>query len=190
MRKALREWLNTALLALLMLFALQFTTQNFRVIGSSMEPTISTGERLMVNKLIYYNLDVDRLNRYVPFVSVGTGGTQYLFHPPVHGDIVVFNYPKDPAQNFVKRVVAVPGDTIGMAHGRVYINGQLTDESYVAELPSTSMGNILLADDEYFVLGDNRLRSNDSEDWGPVPMKNIVGKAWVTYWPMSKLGFF
>jgi signal peptidase I len=190
MRRSVREGLNTALLAVLMLFVLQFTAQNFRVVGSSMEPTISTGERFIVNRLIYYSLDIDRLNRYLPFVAVGAGGIKYLFHPPVHGDIVVFNYPKDPVQNFVKRVVAVPGDTIGVVGGGVYVNGQLTEESYVLEWQHANMEKILLADDEYFVLGDNRRYSNDSQDWGPVPMKNIVGKAWLAYWPMSKLGFF
>ncbi|MFH1140394.1 MAG: signal peptidase I [Chloroflexota bacterium] len=190
MLRALRETLQTLLLALLLFAGLQATIQNYRVEGSSMEPTLSSDEYLLVNKLVYYRIDKARLARYLPFIDAKPGDVAYLFHPPQHGDIVVFHYPKDPSRDFVKRVIGVPGDTIEINNGRVYVNGEPLEERYVSELARTSMARETLGAEQYFVLGDNRPHSNDSKDWGTVPLEDIVGSGWITYWPLSQLGIF
>ncbi|MEK7777811.1 MAG: signal peptidase I [Chloroflexota bacterium] len=190
MLRAFRETLQTVLLALLLFAALQGSVQNYRVEGSSMEPTIESNEYLLVNKLVYYRIDKVRLARYFPFIDAKSGDVVYLFHPPERGDIVVFHYPQDPSRDFVKRVIGVPGDTVAINNGRVYVNGLPQDEQYVSNLARSSMDRITLAAEQYFVLGDNRSHSNDSKDWGTVPLNNMVGSGWITYWPLSQLRNF
>lgn len=190
MRKGLREILQTALLSLVIFGALQMSIQNFRVEGSSMEATLHSGQYLLVNKLVYYRLDMDRLADSIPFVSVQQKETRYLFHPPQRGEVVVFRFPLDPSRDFVKRVIAVPGDTVEIRGGVVYVNGRRLEEPYTAEASVSSMGAHVLGVDEYFVLGDNRAHSNDSRSWGAVTSEDIIGKAWITYWPFSDLRIF
>ena len=189
MRAQIREILQTALLALLIFMALQASVQNFRVEGSSMQPTLHGGEYLLVNKFVYYRLDKARLARWIPFRDAEEGEVVYPFHPPRRREVVVFRFPQDPTRDFVKRVIAVPDDTVEVRAGRVYVNDELLDEPYVADRSRSVSPRRVLAEGEYFVLGDNRPSSNDSRDWGPVPLDNIVGRAWVTYWPFSDLGF-
>ncbi len=110
-------------------------------------------------------------------------------HPPRPGDVIVFRYPLDPQRDFVKRVIGVPGDTVEIRRGVVYVNGKALDEPYVTAPSIDTMAQRTVGPDEYFVLGDNRRASNDSRDWGPVPLKNIIGKVWMTYWPTSRFGF-
>ena len=190
MRRTLREILQTALPALLLFAGLQASVDKYRVEGSSMQPTLEDGLQLVVNKLVYYRLDKARLAKFLPFVHAEPGEVTYLFHPPQRGDVIVFRYPKDPSRDFVKRVIAVPGDTVEIRHGEVYVNGTLLEEPYVLEPSSAAMERRVMDPDEYFVLGDNRLRSNDSRVWGPVPIENIVGKAWIIYWPFSDMSLF
>lgn len=185
MRKALREFLQTVLISLLVFAALQATIQNFRVEGSSMEHTLQSGQYLLVNKLIYYRLDLERLGRVLPFVDADSGETRYLFHPPQRGEVVVFRYPLDPSRDFVKRVVAIPGDTVEIRDGDLYVNDELVQEPYVGSVARTNLRRTLLAADEYFVMGDNRPHSNDSRSWGPVTIDAIIGRAWVAYWPFA-----
>ena len=189
MRSQIRELLQTVLLALLIFVALQASIQNYRVQGSSMQPTLHEGQFLLVNRLVYSRLDKARLARFLPFVDAETEDVVYPFHPPQRGDVVVFLFPLDPSERFVKRIIAVPGDTVEIRRGKVYVNDELLEESYIVDSSRASLERRRMTAEEYFVLGDNRLASNDSRRFGPVPLNNILGKAWITYWPFPQLGF-
>ncbi|MBI4202598.1 MAG: signal peptidase I [Chloroflexi bacterium] len=190
MRRSLRDFLQTALLSLLVFAALQMTIQNFRVEGSSMEETLHSGQYLLVNKLVYTRLDMGKLATLLPFLDAQEGEARYLFHPPHRGEVVVFRYPLDPSRDFVKRVIAVPGDAVEIRDGRVYVNDRLVPEPYVESDGHTSMRRTVLGPDEFFVMGDNRPNSNDSRAWGPVPIDHIIGRAWLAYWPLSEWKLF
>jgi signal peptidase I len=151
-----------------------FFVQPVVVEGTSMLPQLHDGERLLVNKLVYYKLQ-----------SVSWGHIE-------RGDIVVFWFPNDPDKSYVKRVIGLPGETVEVRSGKVYINGvQLTesylDEEYNRSLPSWPAKKV--EDHHYFVLGDNRDNSSDSRYWGLVPEKYIYGKAFFRYWKPSTVGF-
>ena len=115
-------------------------------------------------------------------------GAVFLFSEPQRGDIVVFRYPKDPSRDFIKRIIALPGDSVEIKQGKVYVNGDYIDEAYINETANYSWAVHKMNPGEYFVLGDNRNNSSDSHVWGPVPRDNIIGKAWVSYWPVDQLG--
>ena len=157
-----------------------------------MDPTLRDSQYLLVNKLLYYQLDKARLARWLPFFNAEEGDTLPPFHPPNRGDVVVFRFPRDESRDFVKRVIGVPGDTVEIRDGRVFVNDRAIQEPYVVGPSSCSPQKTCqarLKDREYFVLGDNRGASNDSRDWGPVHLDNIIGRVWVSYWPFSELGF-
>ena len=193
-----RELLEAAVLALLVFFFIQISVQNFRVEGHSMRPTLDGGEYLMVNKLSYFRLDMERLSRLVPFWDAENQRPNYLpfAHPPERGDVIVFHAPTRPSRDFVKRVVGLPGEKVEISGGTVYVNGAPLDESYLSRpdltdsmecIPKLEEFDCTLQDKQYFVLGDNRGSSNDSRDWGPVPLDRVVGKVWFVYWPLSRL---
>lgn len=187
---AAREFIEAVLIGIVVFFVLQISVQNFKVEGSSMDPTLEDGEYLLVNKLEYLRVDTERLSRLIPFWNVKEKKTLFLFHPPRCGDVVVFRYPLDPGRDFVKRIEAVPGQTVEIRHGTVYVDGVPLEEAYAAGgIRDEYMAPQQMGPDEYFVIGDNRPHSSDSRDWGPVPLENIVGKVWVTYWPLDRLGF-
>ncbi len=196
MSHVIRELLEA--LALLVFFVIQLSVQNFRVEGSSMQPTLDSGEYLMVNKLPYFRIDVARLSRLIPFWDVESPEHKYLplASPPGRGDVIVFRAPPSPDRDFVKRVIGLPGERVRISGGEIFVNGERLDETYLAEsdlrrdmdcVPNTL--GCVLAEDEYFVLGDNRDHSNDSRDWGPVRLEVIVGKVWFVYWPLNNLPF-
>ena len=191
MRRTLREILQTVLLTLILFAGLQGTIQNVRVDGFSMRPTLDENQYLLVNKLAYSQISLANLSTYIPFVDLGDEESSYLFDPPQRGDVVVFRFPIDPSRDFVKRVIAVPGDSVEIRDGNVLVNGAALKESYTLEDPrAISMSEQIMGTEEYFVLGDNRLQSNDSKNWGPVPLENIIGKVWVSYWPLSEIEAF
>jgi signal peptidase I len=161
--RLLREVLEVAILTLLLFIAVHMLVQNYRVEGPSMTPTLLNHEYILVDK------------------------AQYLFGKPQRGDIIVFAWPIDPSQDFVKRVIGVPGDTVTVdAAGNVTVDGVQINEPYVNDLTNPYTPNIWkLGPNQYFVLGDNRGDSSDSRAWGPVPLKDIVGKAALVYWPFS-----
>lgn len=128
-----------------------------------MEPNLHDGQYIIINKLIY---DLQE---------------------PGRGDVVVFQYPNDPSRDFIKRVVGLPGDEVEIDNGRVTVNGTAVAEPYVAQLGSYS-GRWNLKADEFFVLGDNRNNSSDSHNWGILPRDNLIGRAWVIYWPVRNWG--
>ena len=191
MRKTLREILQTVLLTLILFAGLQGTIQNVRVEGFSMRPTLDADQYLLVNKLAYSQLNLANLSRYIPFADLGDEESSYLFEPPHRGDVVVFRFPVDPSRDFVKRVIAVPGDSVEIRNGNVFVNDKALEEPYTLDDPrGITMLEQVMGPDEYFVLGDNRLQSNDSKNWGPVPLENIIGKVWVSYWPLSEIEAF
>jgi signal peptidase I len=185
MSSVFREFLEAILLALVVFLVIQTSIQNFKVEGSSMHPTLEGGQYLLVNKLVYFKLDEDRLSRIIPFWKVDEPEERFALHPPQRGEVIVFHFPRDPTRDFVKRVIGVPSDRVEIREGTVFINGEPLDEPYITEADSSDMGEIILQEEEYFVLGDNRRGSNDSRNWGPVPEENILGKVWVIYWPLS-----
>ena len=151
-----------------------FVAQPVVVEGTSMVPQLHDGERLLVNKLIYYK-----------FQSVSWGHVE-------RGDIVVFWFPNDPDKSYVKRVIGLPGEMVEIRSGRVYIDGQELAESYLdtdhnKSLPSFPSRKV--EPHHYFVMGDNRDNSSDSRYWGLVPEKYIYGKAFFRYWQPSSMGF-
>jgi signal peptidase I len=165
--RAVWEFLHDLSVAVLFCFFLiAFVAQAFRVQGTSMEPLLLDGERIVVNKFIY------------------------RFQPIERGDVVVFWYPRDPSVSFIKRVVGLPGDLVEMQGGRLVVNGMPVREDYLPEsfrdgdsLPPTEVRK-----GYYFVLGDHRRSSNDSRSWGEVPEKYIYGRAVFRFWPLDRLG--
>lgn len=165
--RILRSWLGDLLFCVIVSsFIILFVYQPVKVEGGSMEPGLEDQERIFINKLVYRWENVER------------------------GDIVVFRYPRDPHKSFIKRVVALPGDTIRISFGHVYVNGQAVEESYVPDdfLDTRSYPETVVPANTYFVLGDHRSMSNDSRDFGPVPRSHIYGRAVFGYWPVEKMG--
>jgi signal peptidase I len=165
--RTLREILETIALTILLFLGFRMAFQNYRVDGFSMQPTLHDQEYILVNR------------------------AAYLFQPPQRGDIIIFAYPLDPSQDYVKRVIGIPGDRVQVSqNGVVAVNGVQLQESYVNDLINPYQPtDIKLGPDQYFVLGDNRGDSSDSRAWGPVPRKNIIGKAWLVYWPLGDFHF-
>jgi signal peptidase I len=148
-------------------FLITFVAQAFKVQGTSMQPLLSDGERIVVNKFVY------------------------RFRPIARGDVVVFWYPRDSAVSFIKRVVGLPGDTLELRRGMLYLNGQRAREDYLSPgfRDEDSHPPLEIKKGYYYVLGDHRSSSNDSRNWGEVPEKYIYGKALFRFWPISQLGF-
>lgn len=165
--REIRTWLRDIVFAALTaVLIVVFVVQPVKVEGTSMQPHLADQERIFVNKFVYHVSEIGR------------------------GDIVVFWYPKDPAKSFIKRVIGLPGETVIIEEGRVYVNGSPLNEPYVpGEYADAShFGPASVPPDSYFVLGDHRNSSNDSRNWGMVPASNIFGKAVLRYWPISKFG--
>ena len=146
-----------------------FVVQPVKVEGTSMLPRLHDGERIFVNKLIYYD--------------------SYSWAPKIErGDIVVFWFPDDPSKSYIKRVIGMPGDTVELHEGMVRVNGRDLDERYLDprfNLSHRSQTPIYVKPNYYFVMGDNRDNSSDSRIWGLVPKKYIYGKALFRYWPLA-----
>lgn len=189
MRALIRELIETVILALIIFLALQFSVQNFKVEGSSMQTTIEPGQFLLVNKLVYFNLNPRDVRSVMAFTSSAKAERVYPFHAPRRTDVVIFHFPRDPSRDFVKRVIGLPGETIEIDDGFVFINGTKLDEPYITSTKrdTRNMKPLTVGDDAYFVMGDNRRASNDSRDWGTVPTALIIGRAWVSYWPLDRL---
>lgn len=188
---AVRDIIQTILLAAAVFFLVQATLHSYRVEGESMSPNLTDGQRLMVNKAIYFHLG-DGAARLLPFLK-RENGAAYFFRPPQTGDVVVLRPPVDPGRRYVKRVIATPGQTVEIKAGKVYLNGTPLDEPYIiqsndGQTPRFNRPPLVIPPGEYYVLGDNRGNSSDSRFWGTVPYQNIVGEAWLSYWPPSKWG--
>jgi signal peptidase I len=194
-----RELVETLVLALLIFFAVKAVVQNFRVEGQSMEPSLNSNEYLLVNKAIYYRFDTGTLHRFLPFIPDDNGNERHLFRAPRRGDVIVFRFPLDTSRDFIKRVIGVPGDTVEVRDGKVFINGDPLVENYILSTPDYTYAPKTVPAGQYFVLGDNRRNSYDSHAWHSqcsqqqtcdfVPEENIIGQAWVAYWPFDVFGF-
>ena len=187
MRAVVRELIETVILALLIFLALQFSVQNFRVEGSSMQPTLEEGQYILVNKLLYLRFDPQDILRFLPFIDSDRTNLLFPISSPERGEVIIFHFPRDPSRDFVKRVIGEPGDTVEIKRGTVFINDVELDEPYITRSDRGSMAPLDIGENEYFVLGDNRRASNDSRDWGAVPAKLVIGKAWVNYWPLEQI---
>ena len=145
-----------------------FIYQPVKVEGTSMMPTLTDQERIFINKFTYH---------------YGLGQIQ-------RGDMVVFWYPLDTSKSYIKRIIGIPGDTVQIDEGDVYVNSNRLEEDYVPEVnrDHVSWGPKQVPPDSYFVLGDHRNSSNDSRTWGFVDRKYIYGKAVFVYWPLDKMG--
>jgi signal peptidase I len=163
-RAILWEVLQTAILALLVFLVVNLTTARVRVSGPSMKPTLEGGEYILVSRLAY------------------------RWGSPQRGDIVVLHSP-DPgtSEDLIKRIVGLPGDTVGFVGGHVWLNGASFNEPYAVGLTGSEQ-TWHLGPSQLFVLGDNRAFSRDSHNFGPVPINDVVGKAWLIYWPPSEWG--
>lgn len=189
MIRVFREILEMMLIALIVFLATQVSVKNYRVDGSSMNAALEDGQRILVNKLVYLRFDWSPLEKLFPGLANKAG--MYAFKSPGRGDVVVFRAPVGPDVDFVKRIIALPGETISILGGRVYIDGVILREPYVNDLNvrfMESMDSYLVPINRYFVMGDNRYHSNDSRHWNAVPAENIIGKAWLSYWPSNRLG--
>jgi signal peptidase I len=167
LRGELRTWTRDLAVALgLALVIIIFLYQPVKVEGTSMAPLLSDQERIFINKFVY------------------------RFEPIDRGDVVVFWYPLDRSKSFIKRVVALPGETLEIRFGHVYINGQEMAEPFVPAnyLDGSSYGPVQIPAGNYFVMGDHRDSSNDSRVFGPVGRPYIYGKAVFAYWPVDHFG--
>ena len=182
-----REIIEALVLAAVVFMLLQTTVRNFKVDGSSMDPTLEDGQYLLVNRLVYLRVEMDRLAKIVPFWQADEGTSRHAIHAPERGEIIVFEFPDSNINNarkdFVKRVVGLPGETIRMHDGVVFVNEKELDEPYLPEKDHSNASEFTLGEGEYYVLGDNRAHSNDSRAWGAVPDANLRGKVWMVYWP-------
>ena len=171
-----------------MFLVIQGSVRNFKVDGSSMVPNLESGQFLLVNKLVYFQLDTSRLAKVIPFWDEESPSAHFAIHPPRRGEVIVFHFPKDPSKDFVKRVIGLPGEEVEVVSGTPYIDGVPLDELYLKSRDRSNSSPLLLGDGEYFVMGDNRAHSMDSREVGPVHVRLIVGKAWFRCWPLTRWG--
>jgi len=190
--RGVREIAETVVLALLIFLLVRSVVQNFQVEGRSMEPTLESSWYLLVNKALYWEINLDTVHKFVPFIEAGDDPTRYVFRGPHRGDVIVFRSPDsrpgEPERDFIKRIIAVPGETVEVRDCTVFIDGEPLDEPYIAEAPQYTYGPETVPPGHYFVLGDNRNNSSDSHSWGMLPKENIIGRAWLTYWPFGSFG--
>ena len=161
----IKDWAVSIIIAVALAFLIrQFIVELYIVDGPSMRPTLQSQERLVVNKFIY------------------------RLRVPERGEILVFRYPRDPSRDFIKRVIAVPGDSVEIKEGRVLVNDKLLNEPYILEKTRSEYPKATVPQGTIFVMGDNRNNSEDSRfaDVGFVPYELIKGKAMVVYWPLSE----
>jgi signal peptidase I len=162
-----RVWRRDLLIAFgIALVIVAFVYQPLRIVGNSMAPLLSDHEAIFINRLVY------------------------RFEPIRRGDVVVFRYPLDATKSFIKRVVALPGETVEIRQGLVYVNGNWVPEPYVPSQyeESSDFSPIRVPSDAYFVMGDHRSSSNDSRVFGTVARRLIYGRAVFAYWPMNHFG--
>jgi signal peptidase I len=165
--RLVRELLETILPALLIALLINvFVGQATRVEGQSMEPNLHSEQRLVVEKL------------------------SYRFHGPQRFDIVVLKLPSQGEELLIKRVIGLPGETVEIRDGQVYVDGNLLAEPFTDQSTHPGRnGKVTVPPLHIYVMGDNRDRSNDSRSFGPVPIDNVIGRAWLSYWPLEQVGF-
>jgi len=163
-RHAIFDIVATIVITAIVYFGIHAAIEPRVVLGQSMEPTLHTGEYVMLDKVTYH------------------------FRAPERGDIVVFRYPYAPKDDYIKRVIGLLGDHVQVYGGAVYVDGHRLRESYIADPPDYT-DNKVVPKGYLYVLGDNRDNSSDSHEWGLLPRQNIIGRAMFSYWPLSELSF-
>ncbi len=169
MWKDAAHWVkDLTLSALMALVVILFLYQPVKVEGTSMMPGLQDNQRVFINKFVY----------------------RFGFGDVERGDTVVFWFPGDPTKSYIKRIIGLPGDTVDVRAGVVYLNGTRLAEPYVPDeyRDRISVGPVRVPAGQFFVLGDHRSSSNDSRNWGPVPKEAIYGRAVFAYWPLDRLG--
>ncbi|MFA4992826.1 MAG: signal peptidase I [Candidatus Omnitrophota bacterium] len=182
-KSVLRDWVESIIIAFLLAMVIRtFLVQAFKIPTGSMRMTLQEGDLILVNKFIY-GAKVPLLNFYLPAMK-----------EPKRGEVVVFIYPEDKNKDFIKRLVGLPGETVEIKGGSIYINDLPAQEPIFKQTYYYNRGDfsaegqkIVVPEDSYFVLGDNSLSSKDSRYWGFVPKKNILGQAMVIYWPLHRI---
>jgi signal peptidase I len=166
MKKFLREFLVEIILIVVLLTVWFAVIRTYEVFQTSMEPNFHEGQRVFVNRAAYWS----------------------WIGKPKRGDVVVLKAPDGSEEDFLKRVIGLPGDTLEIIKGTLYLNGKKIDEPYVGGYFSYSYDKTTIPEGKYFLLGDNRDVSNDSHRWGPLPGESIVGKVILIYWPPHTWG--
>ncbi len=189
--RAVREIVETLLLAALIFFAVRLVVLNFKVDGQSMAPNLHNEEMLLVNRNAYRSIDLGWLHGILPGEDDPDDAAFYPFSPPERGDIIVFDPPTRSNKPYIKRIIGLPGEQVTFAEGHVFVNGKLLEEPYIVD--ETTCGrneecDVVVPEGQVYVLGDNRTNSSDSRVFGPVPIGNVIGKAWFAYWPPSDAG--
>ena len=164
MRTFLREVLIVIAVAIAVFIVSRTAIQSFVVVGISMEPSFEEGQRLIINRAVY------------------------RFREPARGDVIVFHPPNNQRTDYIKRIIALPGDTIEIKGEAVYVNGSQLYEPYIKDSPGYTLPQTEIPDNNYFVLGDNRNHSNDSHNDWTVERTDIIGKVWLSIWPPSEWG--
>lgn len=189
-KSSLRENIEAVVIAIIIaLFIRTFLVQAFKIPSGSMLETLQIGDQILVNKFIY--------GVKIPFTS---GKTLIPVKDPEKGDIVVFKYPEDPSKDFIKRVVAIQGDTLEIIDKKLYVNGNLINgEDYAVHKtgeiipgkfsPRDNLRKITIPENKLFVMGDNRDNSRDSRFWGFVDLRAVKGEAFMIYWSWNKKDF-
>jgi signal peptidase I len=173
LKKELKEWAQSIVIALILTLVIRtYVVQAFKIPSGSMRPTLMEGDKLFVNKFIYH------------------------FKPMERGDILVFKYPGEPKKDFIKRLVAFEGETVEIRGGKILVDGKVLDDpesfgrfTYYNHDPFGGPNEkIRVPENSFYVLGDNSANSTDSRFWGFVPEKNVIGKAFVRWWPLNRMG--
>jgi len=179
----IKEWTETIVIALILALIIRsFIVQPFKIPTGSMEKTLLIGDRILVNRFIY--------GLRIPFTTIRF----FKFVKPKRGDIIVFNYPEDTKRAFIKRLVGLPGDTIEIKNGKIYVNSQPFEHPSTKNTYYYNRGDygligqkIVVPKDSYYVLGDNSRSSRDSRYWGFVKDKYLIGNAFLIYWPLKRI---
>jgi len=182
-KSVIREWVESIVIAFFLAMVIRtFVIQAFKIPSGSMRTTLMEGDLILVNKFIF--------GAKVPFTDLNLPALRQ----PNRGDVIVFIYPENPKKDFIKRLVGLPGDTLEIREGTIYINGKPLLDPVFNQTYYYNRGDfggqghkILVPADSFFVLGDNSASSQDSRYWGFVPRKNILGKAIVIYWPLPRI---
>jgi len=160
-----REVVEILVITGLIFIVVRLVIQSYHIDGPSMQPELTTNEYVMVNKVVYF------------------------FHAPERGDVIVFHYPHDTTQDYIKRIIGIPGDIIETDNTRIWVNGTLLKEPYISAPFNQQAAKWKVGSNQYFVVGDNRPVSDDSRSWGFVPRDYIIGKAAAVFWPLSQFHF-
>jgi len=183
-KSAISDWIESIVVAFILAMLIRtFIIQPFKIPSGSMRPTLLEGDHIFVNKFIY--------GLRIPLV--GKRLILWGLKSPQRGDVIVFIYPQDHKKNFIKRLIAFGGEKVKIKEGKIYINGQALEDGVFGQIYYYNRGlygneqEIIVPQNCYYVLGDNSFSSQDSRYWGFVPDENILGKAFLIFWPPFRI---